>query len=799
MACWRKISSLKESASAQVATNLCQENGFKVVALHLEQPMFFAFTRNLSSSLPFIADFKILTRKNLILERNNSGFVACFWKDNQEMEQWQAAVDKQCQRLTEGLPFTLKNKVHVWMRRIALEYFSYSRRQEKLFGVPRFYLTNVLTLTSWMKAGRLDEKKVAERLLYDERLTISQRYHMACVYCLHVQILQLWNGSTLEEKKSILSSLYSSECSDMVKLWSPEITGYALQTNNKWCEAAMLAVQYGNRAALMSCWKMLEEHMRRDIVIELALKSVQGWQRIQKELQMHIDWPRELYLGFFHFSNLLSYYCELICFFLSQMNEEQQLTFFRQAFQSTECELVVECYLDWPHQDHFIPTISRLWGIIPYDMFEKCLFILVSKYAENDCREELVSFHKDIHFYDYRNLLQALWKETPEEYKRYVFPIKHSDNADDPIKIVGSVLLSRFVKRSPFQEKDEFLFKEIFCYQSREEREMMMSSSEGKSICVCLAQEEKWYFANWFLQECLPKEEIPSFKKQFIQSDCIHVLCLNKLKENCEKWVGDLIDWSLDLDSEKEQYKYALVTRGDEFLQICHFLLLKGDSSKVDRIINFCVPSEKREPIKSWCFKYSCTAMLKCCNWKELDAILEWNFNTKEEEIKHFKKYLLFEEGIALHHQIVFKLQDWEEVERFYKWFSLSPEEIKTLKKDTLSLPRVFSDIEFQLKGYTDMYVTPLRWCLTDEEMVIDFQKNIENRYRSFFVSGEIGRKAKERFDCLLNQLLDSFRKDVQDETNKEAISKEGKGGKRSKPATGEGSPIKQSRIVQLN
>ncbi|GFS52957.1 uncharacterized protein NPIL_596201 [Nephila pilipes] len=575
-ACSRKISSLKDSASARVAMNLCHDIGFKEIALRLEKPTYGAFIQDHSIStsiddpycgfwkccpslkgvprqfqslmvrinyppLPiFVTDPEILSKWSQSSLHNPSLCdleISCDLIDEREVEQWDAAVDKQCQRLTEGMCPTLKQGVQAWLNRIALEYLSYSRRQEMLFGMSRYFLMDVLPLECWIKAGRLDEKMLAERLLKDDRLTVLQRYRIACVYCLHVHIPQLWNGLTKQEKQSLIPELVDIKSFQQSRnpdlFWTDAFGEILPQTKYQWSKAAMLVMRNGSRVARISFSKSLEERNQRNIVIDLALQFHQIWQF--NHLKTYTDWKKALILNrmyrtrftrSFECFNLPSYYSELMCFYLSQMDEEQQLTFFRQVFQRDYSNCILECYLDWPHQDDFIPTISRLWGIIPKYMFVQCLLTLASKYTESCCKEGLASLDKEIRYYDYRSMLQTLWEETPDDYKRYLYRDEnnHGFHSGNEVRM----LLLQLLKRSPLEEEDEVLFKQIFCYQTLEKRKALMCSFTGKTIYAVLSRKEKWYFFNCLLEECVPEEEISSFKRQFYLSKWGRRLSLNK-------------------------------------------------------------------------------------------------------------------------------------------------------------------------------------------------------------------------------------------------------------------------------
>ena len=342
-------------------------------------------------------------------------------------------------------------------------------------------------------------------------------------------------------------------------------------------------------------------------------------------------------------------------------------------------------------------------------------------------------------------------------------------------------MLSLLLERSPFQKEDETLFEQIFCDQPQEERRAMMHSEMGKNICLNLMQKEKWSFVDRLLEECLSEEEISSFKKEFIHSECGQKLCLDRLEKNCERLVEDLIDWSLDLDAEKkkckDKLKYTLIS-GYAYLDVCESLLSKEKFADVERVINFCLYSDKKkEQYKVICAQYTCggllehytsDSLLEDCVWEQMDTIIAWSVDT-EEKIRDFKKNLFSRKKIDIHYDLVFIEGVWRKVERFYQWFGLFPEEIKKLKKDTLFTSKVFHDIYADLPEYTKTLVASLQWCLTDEEMVIDLKKGVEEEYFKE-VLNERKQKEKERLDDLMSELLDGFRKEHQDKTSREGV-----------------------------
>ncbi|GFU21027.1 uncharacterized protein NPIL_73091 [Nephila pilipes] len=750
-----KIFSLEESALAQVAINLCQDNDFKEIALRLEKPTYGAFIHE-HPSAPFVTNPELLTWKEMKKKCLNDFNRSCDLTDSQKkVKEWEAAIGEQCQRLTEGIPHFIKRRVQVWINRIAMEYLSYSRRQEILFGVSRYLLMDVLTQGDWMKAVRLDEKKLAKRLLRDDRLTVLQRYCIACVYCLPVYISRLWKISTLEEKRSIMnfySPCISREIKLLVLLWSSQMRRHrsgqlSQRTIYRWNEVANQATQDGNQAAVRSCWNSMEKSVRQSLVIDLALLSVQAMRTNLKMIPWHTDFIERFVSNKFPLTqsfhcivgfNLPSYHSELMCFFLSQMDEEQQLTFFKRAFEGNFGDFVLESFLNWPHQDEFVPTMSRLWGIMPKNQYLNCLLTLASKYAESFNLEDFPFASldkKEIHYYDYGSLLWTLWEETPEEYKRFLFLDKN--NVEYPEK------------------------------NPQEQKIAMMCSEEGKSMSSTLILKENWSLVNWLLEECLPKEEIPSFKEKFIRSKCGQGLCLDILEENRVSLVEDLIDWSLE--AGKTEYSNELITSKCG-LQKCIYLWRQSEFVKVERIIDFCVPLEKRTTF----FEIVLSDLLEEFEWELMDTILTWIFDS-EEGIRYFKKYLFSWIGITFHYYLVFLVEEWQNVERFYKWFDLSSDKIKELKKDTVFSSDVIFDIRRELL-YEPGILESLRWCLTDKDMVMDFKMKVEEK--SLSLLNEDVKREKERLNYIVGKLLDGF---IEEETcnNKEMEAVLMKGEKR--------------------
>lgn len=94
-------------------------------------------------------------------------------------------------------------------------------------------------------------------------------------------------------------------------------------------------------------------------------------------------------------------YADVLCFFLSQMPEEQQ----KEVFRRYSCQ-VLKCLLDWPWQSFFMETAIRMCEFLPQqDFFDLLRYIVKSKIG---------SRLKD---YDYQKLFEEFWLQSPTTHK----------------------------------------------------------------------------------------------------------------------------------------------------------------------------------------------------------------------------------------------------------------------------------------------------------------------------------------------------------------------------------------------
>ncbi|GBM14346.1 hypothetical protein AVEN_55340-1 [Araneus ventricosus] len=244
----------------------------------------------------------------------------------------------------------------------------------------------------------------------------------------------------------------------------------------KWerrCSPYQYAFEYaavvGNKAATQYFLQKLTSREREESLVRYA-----GYvaNRRCNSAGNKTDFPKE-------------HYADVLCFLLSQINEEQQI----EVFKSYPYE-VLKCLLDWPWQSLFMETANRMWDFLSEENYDFLLRIIVDKVMDG---------YKD---YNYQNLFEEFWQQSPNAHKRYVID-----------ECANGFLLSKL-----FVIKDEKSIKLILKDATLVEKEKLIFCDRGKYICQDLINGAEWDLLEFFIRECVPsKNEVIKFKREFEQ------------------------------------------------------------------------------------------------------------------------------------------------------------------------------------------------------------------------------------------------------------------------------------------
>ncbi|KAF8771401.1 hypothetical protein HNY73_018826 [Argiope bruennichi] len=729
---WNSIIPLEDKALIKVTQKFCENRSFKEAVLG------FACVYPQNESYYVTDEEREEIRRHFYSSTAESyaAFIrARYVRYERSLYRWETVMEEYIQRIlsnTKELPQYFHDEAKEWISRHILEYLSYCRRLEVLTGLSRYFFVDFVTAEDWNVEGRLDEKSLAERLIANERLTVLQRYRIACTYCLTNLRRRLWWKLTQEERNSLNQNddpLLTFEYNRSVLFWSYHMKGgkHYIVTGeaDPWLGAAEIAVYDGNVFALRESWKNIQSHRQGAEASDMAFRCLNQWKICKAS-----DWKRKLlaldcYSSPWSFSDfcLPTHYARMISFFFKNMDEDELEMFFEELLLRRKDWGALIYFLDWPNLDYFLPTLRLLQGFIPDEalkmVYLESLLYLASRHQT---QEELTSPNKiRINgFYDYRTVLRQLWDETPAKYKRYAFKDIMEPNISDRY-----AFLIMLLGKNPFLEKDEWLFIRVFRDATVKEKKVFLMSSKWKQIFVTLVLRENWSLLDWFTKESFDEEENAVFRRWNITSSFGSGFCFDLLLQNKEVLLNNLIRWSLKSEDERKRFKHNLMYALPH-IDVCLTLISEDKFSQVERMMNFCLENTEIQIFKERLANDDAFySLILNHEWAVLNRYVAWCFESEEKIVKFKKKYFSGD-GVDLYFHFVFR-EHLYEVQKFYQWFDLSPEEIEKLKKDTVFSFQSVDYILGLLYSMEPLPVVLLLWSLQDKKVIQDFKKTLQS------------------------------------------------------------------------
>lgn len=390
-------------------------------------------------------------------------------------EKWQKIEDQVTSKLVKlNLPVIMKDKMLGFVQSVGLQILKFLEYHRRYYCL-RLNSPNKIC---WTPQGTIDKKKTAEFLVGDERVAITTRYKLACIYCLEDSIFQIFYRLSESEK----GMFYSEEDPrnvlqpKLVVFWGYYVNGEVDKMKNyvrtylnyRCCYIYMFkcAAESGNKAATEYFLQKLSPVQKP--LVSTALDVISKHRDSSPKI---IDPARE-------------YYTEVFCFLLSQMSEEQQI----RVFETKPAEVMC-CFLDWPWQSFFPEIVRQLWNFLPltcyHFVFESILYKLCVGYKD----------------YDYEKAFRDIWQQISDDKKRYVM------NNDNIIRILKMLL----------RAKDEENFKFIFQNATLiDYKFQLIFGFEGHYLCKLMIDCDKWDLFKYFVHLLISsKGEMIKFKKSF--------------------------------------------------------------------------------------------------------------------------------------------------------------------------------------------------------------------------------------------------------------------------------------------
>lgn len=332
----------------------------------------------------------------------------------------------------------------------------------------------------WTPQGTIDEKKTAEVMIKDESIDTATRYKLACIFCLEDDIPKLWDKLSEDCRKSFYDQEdpMNVKQKELVVLWTYQIKGEVDKMESmiekrmeRKCSphqyAFELAAIDGNRVAAEYFLQKLTSAEREESLVKTAKCVAKG--RIYNRDE-RTEFLKEIY-------------SDMLCFLLSQLDQEQQL----EVIKSHPMQ-VLTCLLDWPWQSFFTETANRMWGHI-----DKLTYQFVFIHFTGN----VIQGYKD---FNYQKLFREYWENSPPDYKRH---------------ILSDSIFNRIVAEL-FETKDEDNIKLVFKDATPHHKSGVIHSEDGLDICKKFISKSQMRLLRYFIKECLPsKQDVEEFKDYF--------------------------------------------------------------------------------------------------------------------------------------------------------------------------------------------------------------------------------------------------------------------------------------------
>ncbi|KFM70451.1 hypothetical protein X975_13301, partial [Stegodyphus mimosarum] len=174
---------------------------------------------------------------------------------------------------TLSLPQTLQECLIKNIQRIIMQLFKWIGMWKFVFDISSNLTADYWEPSDWAY-GRLNERKIAELLILEKRISVYQSYRLSCTYCLEELIPFFWDQLSLEEKEFLASNEeHGFPYSKVIVTWSRYMRG---QFENQQIFLGRLFF-YGlclaplNNVPAIFSWSKLNNRQRRALLSNIVV------------------------------------------------------------------------------------------------------------------------------------------------------------------------------------------------------------------------------------------------------------------------------------------------------------------------------------------------------------------------------------------------------------------------------------------------------------------------------------------------------------------------------------------------
>lgn len=251
-------------------------------------------------------------------------------------DEWKRILDEKQQDTLKQLPLPEAHQQQIlnYMKPIKLRMLVWAKYIQAILGFSFLEQSvdciNSSLFNAW---GNINAKEVALVLVENEKFEISQRYKLACLYCLEQPIRSLWEKIPEEEKEDFYHMDGPEELQQpaLVNFWSYFLMdNVAMVTGDRDPRLYRFdkAIESGNKDAVKYCWDKLDPIEKEQRLVPSALAALSFRKESKNSvLSLLSDHdPDELFA---------EYYIDILSFLLSKMQDDQKSAFFKAAIRTT--------------------------------------------------------------------------------------------------------------------------------------------------------------------------------------------------------------------------------------------------------------------------------------------------------------------------------------------------------------------------------------------------------------------------------------------------------------------------------
>ncbi|KAL7634935.1 UNVERIFIED_CONTAM: hypothetical protein RMT77_015316 [Armadillidium vulgare] len=661
-----------------------------------------------------------------------------FW----ESIRWFENMEKKVLDTLEKLPFGLRVKIPIPVVIFCVtQSIELAKLYKKEFDLLFDYSCSFLKSSLFTSKGILNEEKAAREILKDTELSPSLKFRIACHYCFSDVIPALWEQLAEDKRPKMKNKVFENGfCIDgrneMADLWSYSLLGELQilleKTDDSFSLYKFKKTFYNvssrkcNDVAFKKCFEELNESEKEKAAI-YAINSLSYFLGKMKYFRYFegnansVMIPLQLFLPY-------QKYLEIAIFLLHHLDKGK----LKEFFKPLSLYFVLFHMLSLPYQHMFMDVVNQFWEVLPKAGFCVLLRRIVSL-KKNKWSSKLC---------DYHNILRDFWIQSSPSLKRFFFRMEginkryisdaftyeeredyftSSFHFDFKSSDFSYVICELF--ESPFTIEDENIIRLIFSSATMEEKSDIVWL-QGSRVGKISFEDCELRRIDLFIECCVPKGRIESFKKELFNDRDVKRALLSSLGEEFQK----ILNWAFSAEEEiKEWLKNFLLYAGQEFKNFfCNCKELKY----IDKILEWVLSSNEIESFRKslaldvvmFAGYFKCWLLSE--DFQDIDNFFDWIFSSEIEIVK-FKKDLAFE----MVHLVdeIFLSNDLSLLKKFTKWSALSEEEGKDFRRQLAlseEVTRYYSYLVAQRQlNEVDTFI---QWAELTETEVKNFIKLVE-------------------------------------------------------------------------